>query len=68
VLFPDLIDKLIIADIAPKPLYHSDIIHALELVDLSQLKSRSDADTALERIKDLGTRRFLLKASTASLK
>jgi pimeloyl-ACP methyl ester carboxylesterase len=40
VLFPDLIDKLIIADIAPKPYppYHSDIIHALELVDLSQLK------------------------------
>jgi pimeloyl-ACP methyl ester carboxylesterase len=65
VLFPNLINKLIIADIAPKPYppHHSDIIHALELVDLTQLKSRSDADMALEKgIKDLGTRQFLLKS------
>ncbi len=65
VLFPGLIQQLIVADIAPKPYppHHSDIIHALQTVDLSKLDSRSDADTALEKgIKDFGTRQFLLKS------
>jgi pimeloyl-ACP methyl ester carboxylesterase len=63
--FPELIEKLIIADIAPKdyPPHHSDIIHALQAVPLAGLKSRSDADESLEvGIKDFGTRQFLLKS------
>jgi len=65
VLSPELIEKLIIADIAPKeyPPHHSDIIHALQSVDLLQLDSRSDADDILAKsIKDFGTRQFLLKS------
>ncbi|WP_124978975.1 alpha/beta fold hydrolase [Nonlabens xiamenensis] len=64
-LFPTLIDKLIIADIAPKPYppHHSDIINALKSVDLSQVNSRQEADEVLEaKIKDFGTRQFLLKS------
>ena len=71
VLFPGLIDKLIIADIAPKtyPPHHSDIIHALQSVDLESLKSRSDADESLGKgIKDFGTRQFLLKSLYRSSK
>lgn len=65
VLFPELIEKLVIADIAPKayPPHHSDILHALQTVNLAQLNSRGDADAALSKgIKDIGTRQFLLKS------
>ncbi|WP_194851400.1 alpha/beta fold hydrolase [Nonlabens antarcticus] len=65
VLYSGLIDKLIIADIAPKayPPHHSDIIHALQSIDLTQIDSRSDADEQLSKgIKDVGTRQFLLKS------
>ncbi|SCY37363.1 Pimeloyl-ACP methyl ester carboxylesterase [Nonlabens sp. Hel1_33_55] len=65
VLFPGLIDKLIIADIAPKPYdpHHSDIIHALESVDFTQINSRKDAsETVGKTITDVGTRQFLLKS------
>ncbi|ARN78163.1 alpha/beta hydrolase [Nonlabens spongiae] len=63
--FPELIEKLIIADIAPKtyPPHHSDIIKALESVDFSKVNRRSDADEMLEPfINDFGTRQFLLKS------
>ena len=65
VLFPGLINKLIIADIAPKPYdpHHSDIIHALESVDFTQINSRKDAgETVGKTITDVGTRQFLLKS------
>lgn len=65
VLFPELIDKLIIADIAPKeyPPHHSDIIHALQSIDLTKIDSRAQADDQLaKRIKEFGTRQFLLKS------
>lgn len=64
-LFPDLIDQLIIADIAPKtyPPHHSDIIKALNSVDFTKVKRRGDADEMLSPyIKDFGTRQFLLKS------
>ncbi|MGB5981397.1 MAG: alpha/beta fold hydrolase [Nonlabens sp.] len=63
--FPDLIDKLIIADIAPKnyPPHHSDIIKALRSVDFTKVKRRGDADEMLSPyIKDFGTRQFLMKS------
>ncbi len=64
-LYPQLISKMIIADIAPKsyPPHHSDIIHALQSVDFNKVASRKDADNAIAaRIKDVGTRQFLLKS------
>lgn len=64
-LFPDLIDKLVIADIAPKNYdpHHSDIIKALQSVDFSMVKRRNDADDMISSlIPDTGTRQFLLKS------
>ena len=61
---PDLVQKLIVADIAPKayPVHHQTILTALNEVDTSQLQSRSDADAVLMKYRlDEATRQFLLK-------
>lgn len=63
--FPNLIEKLIIADIAPKEYapHHSDIINGLKSLDFNTIKSRKEADEQLAlRIPDFGTRQFLLKS------
>ncbi|WP_438962057.1 alpha/beta fold hydrolase [Nonlabens sp.] len=63
--FPNLIEKLIIADIAPKEYapHHSDIINGLKSLDFNTIKSRKEADKQLAlRIPDFGTRQFLLKS------
>ncbi|MDN3725218.1 alpha/beta fold hydrolase [Aequorivita sp. SDUM287046] len=62
--YPEMVSKLIIADIAPKayPPHHQDILKALSMLDFSKLKSRGEAEDQLaEYIKDEGTRLFLLK-------
>lgn len=62
--FPNMVSKLIIADISPKayPSHHQDILKALSALDFSKIKSRGDAEDVLsEYIKDEGTRLFLLK-------
>ncbi|WP_273565894.1 alpha/beta fold hydrolase [Maribacter halichondriae] len=62
--YPEKVEKLIVADIAPKyyPPHHQDIVNALNQLDFSTIRSRSDADEALgKNIKDMGTRQFLLK-------
>ncbi|MBA6313299.1 alpha/beta fold hydrolase [Cellulophaga baltica] len=62
--YPEKVEKLLIADIAPKyyPPHHQEIINALNAIDLETLSSRTDADTALKKhIRDFGTRQFLLK-------
>jgi esterase len=60
---PERIQKLIIVDIAPV-LYtphHDDVFKGLFSVDLATLKSRGDADKALEAyINDAAVRAFLL--------
>lgn len=59
------LDKLIIADIAPKlyPPHHSDIINGLKSIDFDKISTRKDADEMLTKvITDLGTRQFLLKS------
>ncbi len=64
-LYPKLIDKLVVADIAPKTYapHHSDIIKALESVDFNLVKRRNDADEMMATlIPDTGTRQFLLKS------
>ena len=62
--FPDIVEKLIIADIAPKyyPPHHQDIINALNSLDLEHISSRGEAEEELSKhITDFGTRQFLLK-------
>ena len=62
--YPDLVEKLIVADIAPKyyPPHHQPIINALKGLDLKEYTSRREVDEALAiHITDLGTRQFLLK-------
>jgi pimeloyl-ACP methyl ester carboxylesterase len=61
---PELVSKLLIADIGPKeyPQHHQDILKALSSLDFSKIKSRTEADVVLSTyIKDIGTRQFLLK-------
>ena len=64
VTYPEMVSKLIVADIGPKayPSHHQDILKALSLLDFSKIKSRGEAEAILsEYIKDEGTRLFLLK-------
>jgi esterase len=62
--YPTLVSKLIVVDIAPKqyPVHHDIIIEGLKSIDLANLKSRNEADTALTAFIPLqGVRQFLLK-------
>lgn len=62
--YPEMLDKLIVADIAPKfyPPHHEQILNALAEVDFDKVKSRAAVGTVLERsIKETGVRQFLLK-------
>lgn len=64
-LHPQLIEKLIIADIGPKfyPQHHQTILEGLNAVDFSKQPSRSDVeDIVSQYISDFGTRQFLLKS------
>lgn len=62
--YPELVEKLVIADIAPKYYapHHHTIIDALNAVDFSKLKLRSEIDDILKQtIPEEGIRQFLLK-------
>ena len=62
--FPELVEKLIIADIGPKeyPPQHQDILNALNSLPLKKITSRYEAEKQLATtITDLGIRQFLLK-------
>jgi len=62
--FPQLLEKLIIVDIAPKKYapHHDEIIKALYSLNLSTLSSRREADEEMKKsIANDGTRLFLLK-------
>lgn len=61
---PDLVEKLIVVDIAPKAYKrgHDVILHALNQVAIDQMVSRKDAEAVLAKfIDDRGVRAFLLK-------
>nr|WP_315157906.1 alpha/beta fold hydrolase [uncultured Flavobacterium sp.] len=63
--YPDLIHKLIVADIGPKYYapHHQDILAGLNAVDFTQKPSRNEVDALLtNHIPDFGTRQFLLKS------
>lgn len=63
-MYPGLISKLLVADIAPKeyPQHHQDILKGLASLDFSEIESRSEADKKLSNyVKEKGVRQFLLK-------
>ncbi|WP_152285605.1 alpha/beta fold hydrolase [Flavicella marina] len=62
--YPEKVEKLIIADIAPKnyPPHHHQILEALNAVDFSKITLRTQVDDVLkEYIDEEGVRQFLLK-------
>ncbi|NSX56024.1 alpha/beta fold hydrolase [Parasulfitobacter algicola] len=63
--YADLVNRLIIADIAPVTYDHdqSSLIKAMRDMSLSQVEKRSDADSLLKAdIPDAGVRAFLLQS------
>lgn len=64
--YPDFLNKLIVADIAPKqyPVHHQKILAGLSALDFDQIKSRGEADKVLQDyIPEVGVRQFLLKSA-----
>jgi esterase len=62
--FPERLNKLIVADIAPVkyPAHHLTIIEGLQAIDLTQVHKRNDADIQLAKyIPNKGIRSFLLR-------
>ena len=62
---PELVNRLIVADIAPVAYTHSQVqfIDAMRNVDLSLVEKRSDADTQLAgTVDNAGIRAFLLQS------
>lgn len=65
--YPDLVNQLVVVDIAPKAYEggHQAIFDALFSLDLSVIRNRKQADAALlEQVPDFGVRQFLLKNLT----
>lgn len=65
--YPQKVDKLIVADIAPRYYapHHQDIISALKAVDFNEVTQRKEVDTVLSKhIFDSGVKQFLLKGLT----
>jgi pimeloyl-ACP methyl ester carboxylesterase len=62
--YPDMVNKLVIVDIAPKayPRGHDDVFEGLFSLDLRTIHSRQEADAALAKtLPDSTLRQFLLK-------
>lgn len=62
--YPDLINKLIVVDIAPKfyPVHHNVILEGLKAIPVETLEKRSEADDILAKYVEYpGVRQFLLK-------
>ncbi len=65
---PNLVDKLIVVDIAPKnyPPHHSTVIEAIEAIAPNEIEERSDAENIFARFlgQDQSTIQFLMKNLT----
>lgn len=62
---PEMVEKLIVADIGPKfyPQHHQSILEGLNAVDFTLKPSRNEVEEILSKyIPDFGTRQFLLKS------
>jgi esterase len=67
VKYPERVEKLIVADIAPRyyPIHHQTILEGLNSLNLKEIKSRKEADDQLSKyVSELGIRQFLLKSLT----
>ncbi len=65
--YPDMVDKLIVVDIAPKQYKggHQVIFEALFSLDLAKIEKRNEAEEKLaELIPEFGVRQFLMKNLT----
>ncbi|MBP7821743.1 MAG: alpha/beta fold hydrolase [Saprospiraceae bacterium] len=65
--FPEMVNKLMVIDIAPKKYHggHEIIFNALQSIDLQSTNQRSDVEDHLQKfIDDKGTIQFLLKNLT----
>jgi esterase len=63
-LYPDIVSKLIVADISPRfyPVHHDAILEGLSSLNFGEITSRKEAEEQLSKyIQDVGTRQFLLK-------
>ena len=63
-LYPEKVDHLIVADMAPKAYqpHHNAIFKALKSVDFDKIETRKDVEATLEQyIPEIGVRQFLLK-------
>ena len=61
---PELIDKMIVVDISQKqyPMHHEQILEGLNAINLSEIKTRGNADKVLAKyVPELSVRQFLLK-------
>lgn len=64
-LYPEMVDKLIVADIGPRYYspHHDAILAGLNAVDFSQKPDRNQVDEILKNyVPDFGTRQFLMKS------
>ncbi|TYA55144.1 alpha/beta fold hydrolase [Formosa maritima] len=62
--YPELVSKLLIADISPRfyPTHHDAILEGLSSLDFKKMESRGEAEDQLFKyVSDYGTRQFLLK-------
>jgi pimeloyl-ACP methyl ester carboxylesterase len=61
---PDMLDRLIVVDIAPKayPVHHDSIVEGLKAIPIDTLKTRNEADEILSQyVPEVDVRQFLLK-------
>tara|TARA_B100000902_G_C27273165_1_gene897402 strand:- start:548 stop:1306 length:759 start_codon:yes stop_codon:yes gene_type:complete len=64
-LYPEKVQKLVIADIGPKfyPVHHQDVLTALRAVPLAALEKRTDAKAFMKpHLAEAGVRQFLMKS------
>ncbi|WP_296385542.1 alpha/beta fold hydrolase [Winogradskyella sp.] len=62
--YPELVSKLLVADISPRyyPVHHDAILEGLSSLSFTEIKSRGQADKTLSNyIQEAGIRMFLLK-------
>ena len=63
-LYPELVSKLIVADISPRfyPVHHDAILEGLSSLNFKEITTRKEAEIQLSNyVQDFGTRQFLLK-------
>ncbi len=63
--YPEMVEKLIVADIGPKAYrpHHEEILEGLSAVNFEEKPERSDVDDILSKyVGDVGTRQFLMKS------